>query len=398
MNGIRGSERLQKFGNSIARALREHNQEVHPPDAQKQLRSFSMREAAQFLGLKDNTFRHYLKVYEGKVSPGTLVQGNRRVFKSEEVEEIRHFLNKSGKFSPDIFPRRQPGEKLQVITTFNLKGGVSKTSVATNIATLLSTRGYRVLLGDVDAQSSSTHLFGFHPEADPEMKTVYDVIKHDNPVSITEAIRPTCFPNLKLLPCSLDIVEFEYETALSFRNPTGSIPFHTRLARAFAEIEDQFDLIVIDTPPQLTFAVIACLFAANGLVIPLGASMLDVMSLTAFLSMAGDLMRVVESQDMHKHYDFIRFLITRFEESDQPQMQMASFLRTILGDAVLGTSFIKSTAIVDAANTTQTVLEVEPREFNRRTYERIMECIWDMTDEIERDMYAAWGRPLKKVT
>jgi len=392
MGSIKGSEQLQSYAGKIARSLSEHNKDTHPPDAQKVLRSFSMREASDFLGVNPNTFRSYVKSHEGEMPTGTLVNGTRRVFTMEEIGQIRTFLFQKGRVGLEFYPIRQNNEHLQVVTCFNLKGGVSKTTSAVNQAMLMAARGFRVLVIDIDAQASCTNLFGLNPEADESMLTAYDVIRYQDPSPIRNVIRKTYFPGLDLIPSSMEIVEFEYETALSFRDPGGAAPFHARMARALDDVKDDYDLVIYDTPPQMSFAVISALFASTGMVIPLTASMLDVMSLSTFLSMAGDLMKVVEAQASDKRYDFIRFLITRYEATDQPQLQMASYLRTILGDAVMASTLIKSTAIGDAANTTQPMLEVDPKEFNRRTYDRIMESLNDIADELQDDIYIAWGR------
>ena len=397
MGGIRGSERFQRYSDRIASSLREHNRETHPPDAQKVLRPFSMREAGDFLRVNPNSFRRYVKTLEGKMPTGTLVNGNRRYFTAEDIAAIQDFLWQDGKLDLRQYPRRQAHESLQAITVFNLKGGVSKTTIATNLGQLLSLRGYRVLLIDLDAQASMTNLFGLQPEMSPDMPSVYDVIRYDDPVPVREAIRPTYFPRIDILPASMDVVEFEYETALSFRDMARTAPFHTRISAALAEVENDYDLVIFDTPPQMSFAVISALIASTGVLIPLNAAMLDVMSLSTFLSMAGDLMAVVEAQSAEKTFDFLRFLITRYESTDGPQVQMASYLRTMLGDAVMSSALIKSTAINDAANTTQPVLEVEPKDFNRRTYERLVESLTQIADELERDIYHAWGRTTKEL-
>jgi len=78
-------------------------------------------------------------------------------------------------------------------------------------------------------------------------------------------------------------------------------------------------------------------------------------------------MEVVEGHAPEHGFDFVKFLITRYEATDQQQVQMASFLRTVIRDSVMATEFVKSTAIGDAATTKQTVFEVEPRGTNRKT-------------------------------
>lgn len=245
--------------------------------------------------------------------------------------------------------------------------------------------GYRVLACDLDPQATLTNMFGVTSELDPDMPTAYDMIRNEAPVLARDVIQKTCVPNLDLIPASINVLGFEYETALSSRDPT-------LVAHALRPVLPNYDVVIFDTPPQLSFAVIAALFASNGVLIPLNASMLDVMSLASFLRMAGELMTVVETYAPDHGFDFVKILITRYDATDLPQVQIASFLRTVLGGSVMATEFVTSTAIGDAATTKQTLFEVEPRGANRKTYDRAIESIGRVTAEIEAEIGKVRGR------
>jgi chromosome partitioning protein len=389
---IKGSKRFTSLSSRLTSKIQEHSEESFPPDAHKTLRRFAMREAADFLRINQNTFRHYVSTLSDKIPTGELDKSNRRYFTLEEIHQIQEVLFREGKIEAKDHPRRTSTERCQIITCFNLKGGSAKTSTVVNTAQLMAARGYRVLLVELDSQASLTNMFGITPELDPDLPTSYDMIRYKDPVPAREVIRRTYFPGIDLIPGSMNIMEFEFETALSFRNPGATGMFHTRIAAALESVQQDYDIILFDTPPQLSFAVIASLFASNGVLIPLNASMLDVMSLASFLRMAGELMTVVESYAPDHGFDFVKILITRYEATDQPQVQMASFLRTVLGASVMPVEFVKSTAIGDAANTKQTVFEVEPRDINRKTYDRVIESISRICDEIELEMHKSWRR------
>lgn len=393
MASIHGSKRFQNLSSKLSRSLREHSEEIFPPNAQKTLRMFSAREVSDFIGINYNTFRHYQQLYAETFPAGTMINGNRRFYTADEMQEIRDHLWAENRIGINEYRRRQAGEPMQVITTFNLKGGVSKTSTTVHLGQILALRGYRVLLVDLDAQASLTNLLGITPEYHPEMPTAYDAIRFNDPIPMRDAIQKTYFPGLHLLPSSMDIVEYEYDTAVAFKTNRSGPQFHARLAQALDQVRDDYDVVVIDTPPHMGFAVIAAIFASTGLLVPLNASMLDVMSLASFMSMAADLMEIVEEQTgSPKPFNFIRFLITRYEGTDLPQIQMASYLRTILGESVISTEFVKSTAIGDAANTKQPLLEIEPKDMSKKTYDRAMESLNRIADEVEGDLRQAWGR------
>ena len=91
-------------------------------------------------------------------------------------------------------------------------------------------------------------------------------------------------------------------------------------------------------------------------------------------------------------FDWHRYLITRFEPTDGPQHQMALFLRAMFGGYVLNNPTLKSTAISDAGLTSQTIYEVERSQFTRSTYDRAIESVNAVNEEIAGLIRTAWGR------
>lgn len=92
------------------------------------------------------------------------------------------------------------------------------------------------------------------------------------------------------------------------------------------------------------------------------------------------------------NFDFLRYLVTRFEPNDGPQAQIVGFMRSLFGDRVLTSAMVKSTAISDAGLTKQTLYEVGRENFTRATYDRAIESLNAVNGEIEALIHAAWGR------
>lgn len=120
--------------------------------------------------------------------------------------------------------------------------------------------------------------------------------------------------------------------------------------------------------------------------------MLDVMSMCQFLLMTSELLSVVADAGGSMNYDWMRYLVTRYEPGDGPQNQMVSFMRTMFGDHVLNHPMLKSTAISDAGITKQTLYEVSRDQFTRATYDRAMESLDNVNTEIAQLIQSAWGR------
>jgi len=132
--------------------------------------------------------------------------------------------------------------------------------------------------------------------------------------------------------------------------------------------------------------------SATAVLVTVHPQMLDVMSMCQFLIMTSDLLRVVANAGGNMGYDWMRYLITRYEPGDGPQNQMVSFMRSMFGDHVLNFPMVKSTAISDAGITKQSLYEVTKDQFNRATYERALEALDNVNGEIEQLIKSAWGR------
>jgi len=91
-------------------------------------------------------------------------------------------------------------------------------------------------------------------------------------------------------------------------------------------------------------------------------------------------------------WDFVKFLITRYEPSDGPQTQMAGYLRSVLVNQVMTEPMLKSTAISDAGMTQQTIYEVDPSQLIRKTLDRALTSMNAVSNELEQTIQMSWGR------
>lgn len=382
---------IMSDASELSRQLQAHQLRTFPPTSQKIIRLFTPAEAADFIGIHEGYLRQIVAEGHG---PKPLPNG-RRLYSVEDIEELRRVLDEGGKGAPKYVRHRRPGEKLQIVSVMNFKGGSGKTTTSAHLAQYLALRGYRVLAIDLDPQASLSALFGHQPELDVgEGETIYGAIRYDdNRRHISEIVRSTYTPGLHVVPGNLELMEFEHTTpkALSERSQ-GSSMFFSRIGESLADIESAYDIVIIDCPPQLGFLTLSALCAATAVLITVHPQMLDVMSMSQFLHMTGDLLSVVESAGGSTEYDWMRYLVTRYEPNDGPQSQMAGFMRSIFGQRVLEHSMLKSTAVSDAGLTKQTLYEVDKAAFTRGTYERALESLTLVNGEIEDLIRATWGR------
>ena len=146
----------------------------------------------------------------------------------------------------------------KAIAIFNQKGGVGKTTTAVNFAAGLADMGKRVLLVDNDPQGNLSSGVGIN-KTELE-KTIYQVLI--NEIDIQDAIIPTRFDNLDIVPGSIELAGAEIEL----------IEFENReylLKSQLQKIKEQYDYILVDCPPSLGLLTINALVAVDSVIIPI---------------------------------------------------------------------------------------------------------------------------------
>jgi cellulose biosynthesis protein BcsQ len=145
----------------------------------------------------------------------------------------------------------------RVLATYNIKGGVGKTSAAANLAYLSARDGFRTLLWDLDPQGASTYLFRVRPKIRGGGRKLIR-LKSD----VSRLVKGTDHPGLDLLPA-----DFSYrhmDLALDgFKRPT------TRLARVLDPLQAQYDYVFLDCPPSISLVSESVFEAADALLVPI---------------------------------------------------------------------------------------------------------------------------------
>jgi chromosome partitioning protein len=380
----------------LSSQLQSMSETLFPPTSKKALRRFTSGEAARLISISDSTLRKMTLAGEGPRPD--LASNGRRLYTLAQINEIRGLLAQSlrGRERTDVVPHRRPGEHLQVLAVTNFKGGSGKTTTSAHLAQHLALQGYRVLAIDLDPQASLSALLGVLPETEVlANQTLYAAIRYDDQKRfLSEIVRPTYFDGLDLVPGNLELMEFEHTTprALASGERLGDGLFFTRIASALDDVAGRYDVVVIDCPPQLGFLTLSGLCAATAMIVTVHPQMLDIASMSQFLLMTRDLLGVVRDAGGELKYDFVRYLLTRFEPQDAPQTKVAALLRNMFDDFVLTNAMVKSAAISDAGLTKQTLYEIGRESLTRTTYDRAMESLHAVNGEIESLIKTAWGR------
>jgi len=145
----------------------------------------------------------------------------------------------------------------KIITICNQKGGVGKTTTSINLASFLAMAGKKVMLIDLDPQANTTSGIGINKHN--IQKSTYHILLEE--LAINEILQKTVIENLFLAPSNLDLTGAEVELV-------GALGREYRLKRALAKEKDNFDFIIIDSPPSLGLLTINGLCAADSVIVP----------------------------------------------------------------------------------------------------------------------------------
>ncbi|MCM8762881.1 MAG: AAA family ATPase [Candidatus Omnitrophica bacterium] len=145
----------------------------------------------------------------------------------------------------------------KIIAICNQKGGTGKTTTAINLGASLALLNKRILLVDLDPQANATSGLGL--DKYKIEKSTYDVLLDQMPIA--EVIVDTAIPGLKLAAANLDLTGAEVELV-------GVLGREHRLKKALQAEQNNFDFLLIDSPPSLGLLTINGLCAADSVLIP----------------------------------------------------------------------------------------------------------------------------------
>lgn len=353
------------------------------PEARKQAPSFNATQLAALCEVDRSQVVYRLS--KGDLPAGAINEsGNRREFSLEEAHAwIREYRAKR---------LRPAGAEAVCISVANFKGGVGKTTTAMSLAQGLTLKGHRVLVIDCDPQGSLTTLFGIMPDTEvDESQTILPVCLGQQD-SIEPAIQSTYWHNLDLV-CAAPLL-FAAEFGLPARQMREQgFEFWNTLNVALDGVRERYDVIILDTPPALSYVTINALMASDGILMPLPPNALDAASAAQFWRLFSDLAGdLVMHRGVTKEFDFVRILLTRVDSQDATGAVVKEWIGKTYEGKVLPAEIPKTVAASSSAAEFGTVYDIARYEGSQRTYKRALDAFDKVTELLEEIIRATWRR------
>ena len=246
----------------------------------------------------------------------------------------------------------------RVIAFANQKGGVAKTTTTLNLGVALAEQGHRVLLVDLDPQGNLTMSQGWNP--DEIDRSMFDVLVHKLP--ITEIIRRN---EIDVAVSSIDLAGAEL--ALS-----SMIGRERALEKALLPVREEYDWIMIDTPPSLGLLTINAFVAATGVIVPVQC---EYLSLRGLVQLENTLSMIRENLNPDVGIEGI--LPTMYDTRTLHSREAVEILQENFGDLVFETKIRKTVRYAEAPVKGSSVLKYDPSGNAAQAYRELAKEVLD---------------------
>jgi chromosome partitioning protein len=229
----------------------------------------------------------------------------------------------------------------KVIAFANQKGGVAKTTTTLNLGVAFAEQGMRVLLVDLDPQGNLTMSQGLNPDAIE--RSMFDVLVHRLPIQ--EVIHEA---EADLAVSSIDLAGAEL--ALS-----SMIGRERALEKALAPVKENYNYVLIDTPPSLGLLTINALVASDGVIVPVQC---EYLSLRGLVQLENTLSMIREN--LNPDVGIQGILPTMYDNRTLHSREAVEILEENFGELVFGTKIRKTIRYAEAPVKGSSVLKYDP--------------------------------------
>ncbi len=354
------------------------------PNLQKEAPRFSPAQLGSLVNLDTRQIDYRAKKGGSLPAGGLNTAGTRREFQLAEVRRWTREL-RTGRMRP-------AGAEAITIAVANFKGGVTKTTTAVTLAQGLSIRGHKVLVIDCDPQGSLTTLFGILPDAEVEAQHTILPLCLGEEDSVEYAVRSTYWDGIDLIPATSVLFSAEFALPGRQRDEGQGFQFWNVLHYGIEQARQTYDVIIIDTPPALSYVTINAMMAADGIVTPLPPNALDFASSVQFWDLFYDLTKELVARGKSKRFEFVDVLLSKVDAGDIATNVVREWISAAYGSKVLPVEIPKTATAASASAEFGSVYDMKPGSASSRTIKRAVDAYDQFVEIVESQIVGAWMR------
>ncbi|KVQ17909.1 ParA family protein [Burkholderia ubonensis] len=381
---------LGEFAKRMSVMTDELRDQILAPRPRKTAPVFTIGELTDMCGL-DRQKISYLATKEGSNLPSGSAHGTGRA-RIFTLAEARTWVQQVSNLHQTALVTGKGSHRGRVLITANFKGGSCKTTTTMCIGQGLSLRGRRVLVIDLDPQSSLSELCGLYAEKDVSWEDTVLPFIYDPTIEggLGSKVQTTYWDGLDVIPSHnyLHDAEFHLPTAQK-ENP--EYEFWSILRRGIEPLRACYDYIILDTAPSLSYMTLNGLMAADAMVMPLVPESLDFISSVSFWSLFSEVAAGFVEHELDKTYDFISVLLSKVDygtTSSAPVVR--SWAQRAYGDWLATTEIPASSVMSNGALAFSTVFDLSRADGVAKTLARVKQPLMDYCKWIDDQFVAQW--------
>jgi len=309
---------ISEFAEKVAIFTDELRESILAPRPRKTPPVFKTGEIAEMCNVTHSQVQYLATKVDSELPKGTATgTGRTRIF---TLAEARVWVQKISDIyqTPLVTGAPGPGHEGKIVITAQLKGGSAKTTTTMCLAQALSLRGRKVLVVDLDPQASLSELCGLYAEKDVTAEDTVLPYIYDQEIEggLAAQVQSTYWDGIDIIPAHTELIGGEFHLP-AMQSQRKGFRFWTVLRQGLEPLRKQYDYILMDTSPSLSYMNLNALMAADALVMPMVPENLDFISSLSFWRLFSDVSRTFLKFEADKKYDFISLLLSKVDYGRQ---------------------------------------------------------------------------------